>query len=71
MVPPPHPAQRGGACAVNSERSGEFPQGEFISPEDFNALGPHIGCLHPMGTADEDVKSILETLEKDCGAVRR
>ncbi len=24
-----------------------------------------------MGEADEDVKSILETLEKDCGAVLR
>ena len=31
-----------------------------------------MGCICiPMGAADEDVKSILETLERDLGAVLR
>ncbi len=43
---------------MNSERSGEFPQGEFSSPEDFKPKGSHRVC-DPVGRTRSATKSAL------------
>ena len=53
--------RRGGAIsAVNSQRSGEFAQGEFTSPEHFNPNGPQRD--YPVGRKPgcEEQKAALE-----------
>jgi len=46
-------------------------QAEFISAEHLNALGAPNGARSIWEAADNDVKAILESLEKECGAVLR
>lgn len=60
---PRNPAQRGGACAVNSQarRAGEFPEAEFISAEDYNPEGFPMG-FYPIGRKPgyEEMRAELE-----------
>jgi hypothetical protein len=52
-------------------RSKTFAQAEFTSAEQVDCPSGPSGCPHPLGVADADIQSILETLKNDLGAVLR